>query len=318
MTTDVLDGRDERSKSIIAISGASGFIGSALVKHLQHRGNDVRRLVRRPARAQGEIAWDPAGGTIDSSALEGVEGIINLSGESLAQRWTDDVKRRIRESRVSSTTLLAKTIAGMSTKPSVFLSGSAIGIYGDRGSEILDEESSLGDDFLASVCKDWEAATKPAEDAGIRVVHLRTSVVLGRDGGALPKLLLPVKLGIGGKIGTGQQWMSWIDLVDYAEAINLLLRNQTVSGPVNLCSINPVTNAEFAATAARVLGRPSLFAVPTFAVRFAMGEMGEDTVLASQRVLPRRLTEARFDFAYPTLEASLRREITRSKRSVGR
>lgn len=317
MKTTATDSGEVRSRATIAISGASGFIGSALTEFLERRGNEVRRFVRRPARGKGEIAWDPQGGTIDASALEGVEAIINLAGEPLAQRWTDEVKRRIRDSRVNGTALIAKAIAEMTTKPRVFLSGSAIGIYGDRGEEILDENSSLGDDFLAGVCKDWEGATKPAEDVGVRVVHLRTSLVLGRGGGVLPKLLLPVRFGVGGKIGSGQQWMSWIDLSDYIDAIIFLIRNSTISGPVNLSSINPVTNREFANVAGRVLGRPSLFAVPSFAVRLMMGEMGDETVLASQRVLPRRLIEARFDFSYPTLESSLRRETTQSARSVG-
>ena len=186
-------------------------------------GGEVRRLVRRAARSPGEVSWDPTRGTIDADALEGVDAVINLAGENLAQRWTDDIKRRIRDSRVQSTTLSPRRSRRSPRKPRVFLSGSAIGVYGDRGDEVLDESSSLGDDFLASVCKEWEAAAEPAADAGIRVVNLRTGIVLSREGGALPKMLLPFRFGVGGKIGSGRQWMSWIALADYVDAVAFLL-----------------------------------------------------------------------------------------------
>lgn len=309
MTTGVIKGRETSVRLVVAISGSSGLIGSAIAHRVQRTGGEVRRLVRRAARAPGEISWDPTRGVIDADALEGVDALINLAGENLAQRWTDDVKRRIRDSRVESTKLLSRTVATLAGKPRVFLSGSAIGIYGSRGDEILDESSTLGDDFLASVCKDWEAAAEPATDAGIRLVHLRTGIVLSRDGGALPKMLLPFKLGVGGKFGSGRQWMSWIALSDYVDAIAFLLTNGGIHGPVNMVAINPVTNDEFAHTIARVIGRPAMFSVPGFAMKLVLGEMAEDTVLASQRVAPRRLVDAGFTFTYPTLESALRFEI---------
>lgn len=294
---------------VVAIAGSSGLIGAALAHRIERNGGEVRRLVRRAARSPSEVVWDPARGTIDADALEGVDAVINLSGENLAQRWTDGIKRRIRDSRVQGTTLIAKTLASLAGKPRVFLSGSAIGIYGNRGDEVLDESSALGSDFLASVCQEWEAAAEPAVDAGIRVVNLRTGIVLSREGGALPKMLLPFKFGVGGKIGSGRQWMSWIALADYVDAIAFLLTNESMRGPVNLVSVNPVTNDEFAHTIARVLGRPAVFAVPSFALKLVMGEMAEDTVLASQRVAPRRLVDGGFEFVFPTLESALRTEI---------
>ena len=311
MTIGVIQGRETSIRLVVAISGSSGLIGSALVHRIERHGGQVRRLVRRAARSSAEVSWDPTRGVIDADSLEGVDAVINLAGENLAQRWTDDIKRRIRDSRVQSTTLLAKTIATLAGKPKVFLSGSAIGVYGSRGDEMLDESSSLGDDFLASVCKDWEAAAEPAADAGIRVVNLRTGIVLSNEGGALPKMVLPFRFGVGGKIGSGRQWMSWIALADYIDAVALLLTTESMRGPVNMVSINPVTNEEFAHTIARVLGRPAMVPVPSFALKLMMGEMAEDTVLASQRVAPRRLLDGGFQFTFPTLESALRSEIGR-------
>jgi conserved hypothetical protein TIGR01777 len=307
--TGVLEGRETWTRMTVAISGSSGFIGSALVHRLEKRGARVLRLVRRPARSTREVSWDPARGSIDAGALEGIDALINLAGESLAQRWTDDVKREIKESRVRGTLLLAKTLASMSVKPRAFLSGSAIGVYGDRAGELLDETSAPGNDFLASVCKEWEAATAPAAEAGVRVVNLRTGLVLGRDGGALPKILLPFRVGLGGKLGSGHQWMSWIALTDYTDVVAFLLTMESIGGPVNMVSVNPVTNEEFTQAVARVLGRPALFTVPAFAMKLVLGEMAQDTVLASQRVMPRRLLDAGFDFACPTLESALRLEL---------
>lgn len=310
--TTVLQGRETATRLSVAISGSSGLIGSALVARIERSGGAVRRLVRRGVQAPGEISWDPVRGFIDADALDGVDAVINLAGENLAQRWTDDVKRRIRDSRVDSTKLLARTVATLPRKPRVFLSGSAIGIYGNRGDEVLDESSPLGDDFLASVCKDWEAAAEPVADAGVRLVHLRTGIVLSRDGGALPKLLLPFKLGVGGKLGSGRQWMSWIALTDYIDALAFLLTAESMRGPVNMVSLNPVTNDELTHVVARVLGRPAVLPVPSFAMKLVMGEMAEDTVLASQRVAPRRLLEAGFPFSCPTLESALRVELAKN------
>lgn len=323
MTNPVLHARQSWTPTVIAISGSSGLIGSAVVRSLEHHGHTVRRLVRRPARTPDEIAWDPEHDAIDVARLEGVTAVINFAGENLAQRWTDSVKRRVRESRVAGTRVLVRAMTTLASKPSVFLSGSAIGIYGDRGDEVLEETSSLGNDFLASVCQDWEAATTPAADAGIRVVTLRTGLVLAREGGVLPRFLLPFQLGIGGRLGSGDQWMSWIALTDYVEAIGVLIRDGTIAGPVNLTTPTPVTNAEFTRTLGRVLRRPTFLPVPRFALKLAMGEMIEDTALASQRVRPRRLLENAFGFGAPTLEAALRSVLrsvllpTRSGRSAG-
>jgi len=309
MTNPVLRPR-ESPPSVIAISGASGLIGSALAASLERQGHTIRRLVRRPARTDDEISWDPQGGAIDAERFAGVDVVINLAGENLGQRWTPGVKRRVRESRVSATGLLARTAAAANPKPSVFLSGSAIGVYGSRGDEVLDEASELGNDFLASVCKEWEASAAPAVEAGIRVLTLRTGLVIARDGGVLVKFLLPFKFGIGGRLGSGAQWMSWIALADYVEAIGFLIRRVEISGRVNLTAPNPVTNAEFTRTLARVLQRPAIIPVPRFALKLLMGEMIEGTALASQRVRPRQLLDSGFEFGLPTLEAALRSTLS--------
>jgi len=302
------DGQSSNAPSSrsVAISGASGLIGSALVREFTSRGVEVRPLVRHAPRAPNEIVWDIDGGTIDAAKLEGVGAVIHLAGENLAQRWSSEIKRKIRDSRVKSTTLLARTLASLTTKPPVLLSGSAIGIYGSRGDEMLDESSSLGDDFLADVCKEWEAASAPAANAGIRVVSLRTGLVLSKDAGLLPKLLLPFRAGVGGKLGSGKQWMSWISLADYVRAVVHLIDSDSAKGPVNLVSPNPARNEEFTEVLARVLKRPSLFSVPAFAMKLAMGEMAEETALASQRVQPGRLLQLGFEFQQPTLESALR------------
>ncbi|MGH7616389.1 MAG: TIGR01777 family oxidoreductase [Gemmatimonadaceae bacterium] len=312
MTTPVLEGREPWTRMVVAISGSSGLVGSALVKSLESRGNHVRRIVRGTPAGATDIAWDPARGTIDGESLEGLDAVINLAGENLAQRWTRDARRRIRDSRVGGTATLARALAGMRTKPRVFLSASAVGIYGSRGDEVLDERSPAGSDFLADICVAWEAATAPAADAGIRVVTLRSGVVLSRDGGALTKLLRPFKLGVGGRLGSGHQWMSWLSIADYPRIVNALLANADVTGPVNVVAPNPVTNAELSRTLALLLGRPAFFAVPKIALELLMGEMAEDTLLASQRAIPRRLLDAGFEFQYPTIESALRPLVTRT------
>jgi len=301
----------------VAITGSTGLIGSAVVRALTQFGAVVRPLVRRAAQNENEISWDPEHETVDVARLEGVDAVINLAGESLAQRWSDSVKRRIRDSRVKGTAALSRAIASLAVKPRVMLSGSAMGIYGLRGDETLDESSTLGNDFLAGVATEWEAATKPAIDAGIRVVLLRTGLVLSPDGGALEKLLTPFRLGVGGRLGDGKQWSSWIALTDYVNAVIFLLGDASIAGPVNLVAPNPVTNEEFTRVLARVLRRPAFFHVPRAALTLTMGEMAEATVLASQRIRPRRLLEAGFNFSLPTLEAALRAELTRSERSDG-
>jgi hypothetical protein len=301
--------RANRSEAvmIVAISGSSGLIGSALVRMFQQRRDEVRPLVRRQARKPNEISWNPQGEEIDASRLEGVDAVINLAGENLAQHWSTGVKRRIRDSRVKGTALLSRTIASLAAKPSVLLSGSAIGFYGSRRDEPLDEASPPGDDFLAKVCKEWEAATAPASDVAVKVTHLRTGLVLSTDGGLLPKLLFPFRLGIGGKLGKGKQWMSWISLVDYVEAVCHLATDLSLPGAVNMVTPHPVTNEEFTDTLANILRRPAMIPVPGFALKFAMGgEMAEETALASQKVRPHRLLEAGFHYQQPTLDKALR------------
>jgi uncharacterized protein (TIGR01777 family) len=295
-----------------AITGASGLIGRALVARLRLDGRRVRRLVRsaRPD-SPDDIVWDPARGVLDPRDLEGADAVIHLAGEPIAQRWTGSRREAIRESRVRGTELLARAIAALDRRPSVLLSGSAIGIYGDRGDEAVDEDSATGTDFLAGVAREWEGATAAAKEAGVRVVLLRSGIVLSPHGGALERLLPPFRLGVGGPIGTGRQYMSWIALDDHLNAMEHALATTGLHGPVNLVSPNPVTNAEFAATLGRVLGRPALVPVPSFALELLYGEMARATILAGQRVLPRALLRAGFTFAHPTLEEALRFELAR-------
>ena len=291
----------------VAVSGATGLIGSALVARLRARGHSVRRLVRTVRESQpGDIAWDPMTAVLDVCALEGCDAIVHLAGAPIAQRWTEARKRAIRESRVRGTSLLARAVAAMAVKPRVVLSGSAIGYYGDRGDEQLDERSASGHDFLAEVVRAWEEAAAPVAEAGVRLVLLRTGIVLSRDGGALAKLLPPFRLGVGGPIGSGRQWMSWISLDDHVRAMEHALFADTLQGPANLVAPNPVTNATFATTLGRVLRRPALIPVPSFALTLMFGEMAEATILGSQRVAPHALVASGFEFGEPTLEGALR------------
>ena len=290
---------------VIAISGSSGLIGSALVHALSREGHVVKHLVRRAARDETEVSWDPQRGEIDATRLTGVDAVINLAGEKLDQRWTDDVRQRIRESRVKGTALIARTIAALTPKPGVMLSGSAIGIYGDRGDDVLTESSTLGDDFLAAVCKEWEAATQPASDAGIRVVHSRTGIVFSKDRGALPKLVMPFRFGVGGRLGSGEQWMSWVALTDVVGAMQHALAHESMRGAMNLVAPNPVRNEEMTQALSHELHRPALLPVPRVAIKILLGEMADAAVLASQRVEPRALRDARYIFALPTLEQAL-------------
>jgi uncharacterized protein (TIGR01777 family) len=305
MTTRLGQTNERETRMTIAISGSSGLIGSALVHALSTDGHVIKHLVRRASRGESEIAWSPARGEIEAARLEGVDAVINLAGENLDQRWSDDVKREIRDSRVKGTTLLARAMTTLSRKPRVMVSGSAIGIYGNRGDELLDEGSTLGDDFLASVCREWEAATKPAEDAGVRVVHSRTGIVLAKEGGALPRMAMPFKFGVGGRLGSGQQWMSWIALTDVVGAIRFALTSEAVRGPMNVVAPNPVRNEEMAKALSHELHRPALFAVPRFALKVVLGEMADQAVLASQRAVPKTLQSARYAFALPALEQAL-------------
>lgn len=293
------------NRMLIAVSGASGLIGSALVRSLVADGHTVRRLVRRTSRGADEVAWNPAGGEIDATALSGVEAVVNLAGENIAQRWTDETKRKIHDSRVAGTTLLARAMAGLSPRPRVLVNGSAVGAYGIRGDEVLDESSALGDDFLATVCQDWAAATAPASDAGIRVALSRTGIVLDPAGGVLGKMLTPFRLGVGGVLGDGRQWVSWIALADMVRALRFLVDTEGAAGAFNLTAPNPVDNAELTRVLAEVLHRPAVVPVPRFALHLLFGQMAEGAALASQRALPRRLLEHGFEFSLPDLRGAL-------------
>ena len=292
----------------LAITGASGFLGQALAGALHSAGSTVHRVRRAAHVSAPDIAWDPASGRIDGARFEGVDAVVHLAGESLARRWTPKRKRLIRESRVAGTQLLVRALTELRDSPKVLLSGSAIGFYGQRGDEELDEASEPGDDFLAEVTEEWERAAVPARAAGIRVVLLRTGIVLNPGGGALRKMLLPFKLGLGGRIGSGRQWMSWIALSDWVRAVVFLLGHAAIDGPVNLVAPNPVRNEEFVKTLGHVLHRPTVIPLPSMAVSLLFGEMGRATLLASQRVHPRRLTAAGFVFESPTLQAALQAE----------
>jgi len=277
------------------------------VRALEARGDEVTRLVRRTPTA-GEARWDPDSGQIDSAAVEGADAVVHLAGVGIGDsRWTDDHKRAVAESRLKGTTLLAQTLATLTHKPTVMASGSAVGYYGVRGDDILTEDAEVGTGFLADVCKEWEGATRPAEDAGVRVVHLRTGIVLSPDGGALKQMLLPFKLGLGGRIGSGRQWWSWISIDDEVGAILHLIDNGTERGPVNVTAPNPVTNEEFTRTLNGVLHRPTLLPTPTFALRAMFGrEAVDEMFLGGQRVVPARLQAGRYGFGHPQLEGALR------------
>jgi hypothetical protein len=299
----------------IIVTGSTGLIGTALVAALIRRGDEVTRLVRGAARARRadgarEVLWNPARGELDAAELEGHDAAVHLAGDPVAEgRWTDEKKRRIRDSRVQGTTLLAATLAKLQTPPRTLLSASAVGYYGDRGQETLTEESATGTDFLANVCREWEASTGAAKAAGVRVVLLRFGVVLSGEGGALAKMLTPFKLGAGGRIGSGEQYMSWIALDDVTGAILHALAHEELAGAVNVVAPRPVTNAEFTKTLGGVLGRPTIFAVPAFAARLAFGEMADAALLASQRVEPARLKASNYEFKYPELEGALRHAL---------
>jgi hypothetical protein len=295
----------------IVISGASGLIGTQLVTTLKSSGHEVVQLVRRTAGA-GQIMWDPKSGKLDSASLEGCDAVIHLSGAGIGdKRWSDAYRREILDSRTATTLLLANTIASLQRKPSVFLSGSAIGIYGARGDEQLTETSAHGTGFLADVCEQWEAAAKPAIDAGVRTVFLRTGIVLSPKGGALKKLLPLFRLGVGGKFGNGKQWQSWISMDDeVASIIHLLTAN--VSGAINLTAPQPVTNAEFTKVLARVVKRPAIVPVPTFAPKILLGgELADALLLTGQRVMPQALTASGYVFKHSTLESALRSLLTK-------
>ena len=302
-----------RSPLRIALSGASGLIGRALAAFLSTGGHTVLRLVRRQPGA-GEIGWDPMQGRLDAAALAGCDAVVHLAGESIAGgRWTEARRRRIRESRQRGTALIAEAIASLSRPPSVLVSASAIGIYGSRGEEVLRDSSALAPpgEFLADICREWELATEPARQAGIRVALPRFGAVLSPAGGALGKMLPFFWVGAGGPVGGGDQWMSWVSLDDAIGAIHHALLTDAFDGPFNVTGPAPVTNREFTATLGRVLGRPAFLPVPATALRLVFGDMADATVLSSARVLPERLLLSGFDFRHPTLDAALRYELGR-------
>jgi hypothetical protein len=288
----------------VLVSGSTGLVGRALVAHLERGGNTVTPLVRPETDAAG-VEWSPDEGTVDTEGLSRADAVVHLAGESIDQRWSGGTKRRIRESRVRGTRLLAGALADLAEPPDVLVSASAVGYYGDRGDEWLTEAAGPGDLFISEVCEAWEAATEPAAAAGIRVVTLRTGIVLSTDGGALARMLPVFRLGLGGHLGSGEQYMSWVTREDAARAVGHLLAASDVAGPVNLCAPTPVTNREFTDTLGDVLGRPTLFWVPGVGVRLLYGQMGEELLLASDRMRPEKLAESGFEWRYPDLEPAL-------------
>jgi uncharacterized protein len=299
----------DKPRLTVAITGASGLIGSELAAFLTSGGHRVISLVRQPSVAVDEVFWDPERVALVPESLEGVDAVVHLAGHSInSGRWTPDVKREILDSRLEGTTLIARTIALMDPKP-VLISQSAVGYYGDRGAEGLDESSTPGTDFLADVAKSWEEATAPAREAGARVVNLRTGIVLSGRGGALARMLPAYKLGIGGVVGGGSQWMSWIAMEDWLGLVLDLLYDSGTEGPVNAVAPQAVTNREFIHTLTKVLKRPSVIPVTAAQVHLMFGEMGQHLLLDSQRVVPARLQARGFDFRYPDLEEALRAEL---------
>ena len=300
----------------VILSGSSGFIGGRLTSLLVSRGYHVDRLVRcKPNPDQGEIGWNPDTGEIDSKSMEAAEAVIHLAGESIAGRWTAARKAAILDSRVKGTRLLSETISRLERKPRVFIPASAIGLYGNRGGESVHEESAPGTGFLADVCYQWEAATQPASEAGIRVVNYRIGIVLAAEGGALAKMLTPFKLGLGGRIGSGRQFMSWISREDLVNAMEFLIRADSVAGPLNAVAPNPVTNAEFTKTLGAVLHRPTIFPMPEFMVRLIFGEMGQALLLEGAKVACAKLQASGYSFLHATLENALRSELSSSRSS---
>jgi uncharacterized protein (TIGR01777 family) len=287
----------------IAITGASGLIGSALDPALRERGDDVVRLVRGPANGPDEVAWDPAGGVLDPASLEGVDAIVHLAGENIGKRWSDERRRRIRESRLLGTRLVAETVAALDPKPDL-LCASAVGYYGQQGDTELTEDAQRGDGFLAGVVGEWESAADPAREAGARVVHFRHAPVLARHDGMVKRMLLPFKLGLGGRVGSGDQWWSWVTLDDVVAAYVFAL-DSPIAGTFNLVAPGVVRNCDFVDTFGEVLHRPTVFPLPAAAVRLVWGAMGDEFLLGGQRAVPERLLGQGFACAYPALEPAL-------------
>jgi len=290
----------------IGVTGASGMLGTALVPALQGAGHEVVRIGRGP---DAEVRWNPAAGLIDAAACEAVEAFVHLAGANVGRRWTPARRREIRESRVAGTTLIARTAAGLAPRPRVLVCASAVGVYGNSGDAVCDESTPPGHDFLADVVRAWESSADAARVAGIRTVHLRFGVILSRHGGALGRLLPVFRLGVGGCVGNGRQWMSWVSVDDAVGIVRFALEHRELTGAVNATAPSPVTNAEFTTTLARVVHRPALFPVPALALTLVLGEMAQVTLLASQRVMPRRLLSAGYEFRQATLEPALRAAV---------
>jgi len=288
----------------ILVSGSSGLIGAALLPALWSSGYEVTCLVRGAASGKGRIAWDPAQ-ALSPDAISGFDAVIHLAGESIVGRWTEAKKRRILDSRVHGTRNLAEVLAAAPQRPRVLISASAIGYYGDRGDETLGEHSPSGNGFLPEVCREWEAAAEPAAKAGIRTVQMRFGLVLSPSGGALQKMLPPFRMGVGGNMGNGRQWWSWVDIDDLVGAIQHVIKTDTLRGPINVVAPNPARNAEFTKTLASVLSRPAIFPMPAFAARLVFGQMGDELLLASQRVEPAKLMASGYVFQKPELRRAL-------------
>jgi hypothetical protein len=295
----------------VLVSGASGLIGSALVPFLTAGGHRVSRLVRSRAAAGGQVPWDPASGELDRDKLDGLEAVVHLAGESLFGLWTEGKRRRIRQSRIEATHKLGESLARLESPPKVFLGASAIGYYGDRGEERLDEDSRPGSGFLADLCRDWEAAAEPIARRGTRVVNLRFGVVLSPKGGALAKMLTPFKMGVGGTLGNGRQYMSWIAIDDAVGAVGHALATEPLKGPVNVVAPGAVTNQEFTKTLGRVLHRPTVLPVPAPMLRLLFRDMAQEVLLGSQRVEPSRLLGSGYAFRHAQLEGALRQLLGR-------
>jgi uncharacterized protein len=288
----------------VLVTGVSGPIGKALLPALKQSGAEIVRLVRGNAQGHDQISWNPYQ-PVPADTVSGFDAVIHLAGESIVGRWTSEKKRRIRDSRVAGTRNLVDGLVKTRLRPQVLVCGSAIGYYGSRGNELLQEDSPAGDDFLAAVCREWESATEPAIQAGIRTINIRIGVVLSASGGALPKMLPAFRMGVGGKIGSGEQWWSWVHIDDVVAAIEHSIRTDVLTGPVNVVSPNPVTNAEFTRVLGQTLHRPTIFPMPAFAARLAFGEMADALLLSSQRVQPAKLLSSDYKFRYSRLRDSL-------------
>ncbi|MBX7053485.1 MAG: TIGR01777 family oxidoreductase [Pyrinomonadaceae bacterium] len=294
----------------ILITGATGLLGQALTKSLAENGHEIVKASRKDPIDDLHVKWSVEGGFADPEKLEGIDVVVHLAGENVSGlRWTDEKKKAIRDSRILGTRNVVDAISKLKDKPKTFIASSAIGFYGERGDEELTETSPAGDNFLAGVCKEWEVESRRAEDAGIRTVLLRTGIVLSKDGGALSTMLLPFKMGVGGVVGSGKQWMSWISLDDEVAVINYCIENENIRGAVNAVAPNPATNAEFTKTLGEVLYRPTFLPLPEFAVSMIFGEMGDALLLASTKVLPKRLLDAGFEFKFPNLKEAVENAV---------